>query len=545
MKDNLLFHFNRPNLIEFDSIGRMFVSSQMSNNKLFCYYKSKYKEVIDLNNFELSRISCVQINNNDEILVFDNVKHTLVWFDKYFNLISKLFLEISEYSAVKYNKSTNSYYLIDNLKNQLLIINNTDKNSINRFKLNGVKNFDYKFNSLDFLSNEILALDSQNYFLVKFDLITHNFKKKHILPFGRDGKGSFRSPLHINSYKNFIIIIDSKNYLVQFFNTNMKFQFQIGGKGYLDNNFDLPVYSTIYNDHLYICDFNNDRVVMINESFSKLIPVLSRVYLEGKLNRPSGIAYCKELNMIFIADRGNALIQIFDNNLNFVGKLNNYNFIQPASIAIIKKINIYYLAIIDRSNYKNSNFRIYKISNNLKSLKLYSEYKHLLKLNDPQDLCLSNCGTFFVADTLNRRIIELNCNSQVISELNLSEITKNPKVLIKCVFVNENGLIFTADFDACIVYVFDPNKILIKIIDFSNLKNDIKVIRSVFSYEDKLILCVRGLNQILITDFNGKILNKISSNISWNHPVKIISGNDRLIYILDKENDRVVRHNLN
>jgi hypothetical protein len=285
--------------------------------------------------------------------------------------------------------------------------------------------------------------------------------------------------------------------------------------------------------------------VKFNKSLSHVSIVLKRAFIKGDLNRPSGITYLNDVKKIIVADRGNALIQIFDHNLKYINCLKTYKFIHPASVATSKIGDIIYLAVIDRVDYKNSKFEVFKLNLNNFSIIKFSQYNLKLKLNDPQDLCTTPSGTFIVADTLNRRIIELDHNSNLIRDIDLIEITNNKNVLVKSVFVDFEGNIYTLDFDMCKVYIFKENGSFLKMIDFSNLKKDIEVIRNIFIFRKYILLCVRGKDQVLIADFSGKIIGKIEKSVSWNHPVKIISGeNNDVIYILDKENDRIVKHKL-
>ena len=53
---------------------------------------------------------------------------------------------------------------------------------------------------------------------------------------------------------------------------------------------------------------------------------------------------------------------------------------------------------------------------------------------------------------------------------------------------------------------------------------------------------MRGKNQILKVTYSGKIISPLLlEGINWNNPVKICKKSNDLLYILDKENDRIVK----
>jgi hypothetical protein len=541
MINNNFSNFNRPIQLEFDSKGRMFVLENSSKHILTCFYNGD-KIIIDLRKYGILSVFSFQVLSSDDIIIFDEYSAELLWIDFDFIFKNKIKIKKSSYSYIKFDKNRRKSFLVDNLNSQILVIESDY--SISRIPLN-IENVNFFINKICFLNSDILLLDTKNYCLYKYDLESCHCKDCYILKYGRGGEGYFREPSDIEVFNNKILIVDTKNYLVQFFDENLRFLSQLGSKGYLNNAFDLPVEATIYRNRVYICDFNNDRIVKFNKSLSHVSIVLKRAFIKGDLNRPSGITYLNDVKKIIVADRGNALIQIFDHNLKYINCLKTYKFIHPASVATSKIGDIIYLAVIDRVDYKNSKFEVFKLNLNNFSIIKFSQYNLKLKLNDPQDLCTTPSGTFIVADTLNRRIIELDHNSNLIRDIDLIEITNNKNVLVKSVFVDFEGNIYTLDFDMCKVYIFKENGSFLKMIDFSNLKKDIEVIRNIFIFRKYILLCVRGKDQVLIADFSGKIIGKIEKSVSWNHPVKIISGeNNDVIYILDKENDRIVKHKL-
>ena len=96
-------------------------------------------------------------------------------------------------------------------------------------------------------------------------------------------------------------------------------------------------------------------------------------------------------------------------------------------------------------------------------------------------MCSTIYKSFLIADTLNRSILEVNLKGEIINKVDMSKISGNARILVKSVYCREDGHIFTADFEKCIIYQFDRFLNLICKIDLSKKLNHIKVIRSIYA----------------------------------------------------------------
>ena len=142
------------------------------------------------------------------------------------------------------------------------------------------------------------------------------------------------------------------------------------------------------------------------------------------------------------------------------------------------------------------------------------------------------------------RIVNININGSIKNEVNLAKVSGNSRILIKTIFVRDDGYVFTADFDECIIYKFDSNLKYLERIDYSSYKEQFIVLRAIYVSMNEIYLCVRGQSQLCVGDFLGNIKRKIvikkSSELSWNHPVKICKNIKGDIVVADKENDRLI-----
>jgi len=275
--------------------------------------------------------------------------------------------------------------------------------------------------------------------------------------------------------------------------------------------------------------------------------VIKDKFYAGSLCRPSGVSVHK--NKVYIADRSNGVIQVFDGNLNYLNTLfpNTKKLDRPSSISIIEHDNIAICIVIERKNGLDSEMSLYHISDDSRTMEYIDTVSTDVALNDPQDMTVGPSSEIYIADTLNRRILQVNLVGREINSVDMMKISGNKRILIKTICVRSDGDVFTADFDSCTVYHFDKDLTIKSVIDFSRAKSDIEVLRGIYVLSDIIVLCVRGVRQVLVSDYNGKILSSVdclsSTSLDWRHPVKIARSENDLFYIADKENDRVLSFN--
>ena len=538
--------FRRPFAISVASNGYVVCLTKAPQKKLYIFSSSKVVISSKVSQIGISSALFLAVNNKNEIIILDDKAGTLNWFDFDLNKLNSVKLPGSSYGAMK----------LDSLCNYLYI-SVLDLTSVFRVNLDGsdiTSFFDYSkiencsgVNGLAIDANRMLLLDTVEAALFDVSLTGDEFEYDKYLQYGRDGEGKVRNPSDVNILANYIVVHDYHNYFVQLFDKNFEFIFQVGGKGQGANEFDLPVSGYAVNDELYICDQNNDRIVHLDVVSQEFRVFAEDEFIEGFLRRPSGLAVDSN-KAIYVADRSNGVIQKFDSGLRFKELLNieNIKLNRPSSISVLENNKKKYISIIERKAGKDSVLNIYLLSEDEKTISIYNQFDDV-SLNDPQDMCSSQSGYFYVADTLNRRIIQIDLGGKLINQVNVADISNNQRVLVKTVFVREDGDVFTADFDECIVYQFDYKLRIKNTINFSYMKKEMQVLRAVYATKDYLLLCVRGENEVLMADYQGIIIKavdcKTQTGLDWNHPVKICATDDGEILIADKENDRIIKFN--
>ena len=537
--------FRRPFAISVSSDGHIVCLTRSPQRRIYIFFNDERVLSKKITQIGLTSATFIEINDRNELVILDNISKTLNWYDFDLNKIQFLNLPGSSYGALTFDKVSKNLYL-SVLDLSLILQSNSDNLSTTNFlDYSCIKNCK-NVNSLTIEGNRLILLDSKQAALFDVVIVNREFEYKRYLQFGRSGKGFTRNPTDVSILNDYIVVHDNDNYFVQFFDKDLNFVFQVGGKGKNENKFDLPISGYAINNELYVCDQNNDRIIILNVESRKVNTIVEDKFINGQLSRPSGVAVGYD-KRIYVADRSNGVIQQFDENLNFIEimDVDGVQLDRPSSIVVFKNNGNKYIAIIERKSGDNSSLNIYELSEDEKTLHFFKEFNDDISLNDPQDMAISSTGCIYVADTLNRRILKVGIDGRMVDQVNMAEISNNNRILVKTVYVREDNNIFTADFDECAIYQFDPNLKLVNKIDLLNLKKEIYVIRAVYATNKYLIICVRGESEVIMIDFQGRIIKKIDcikqTNLNWNHPVKVCLMKNGDILIADKEHDRVVK----
>jgi len=535
--------FKRPYNISISKDGYIACLTEGLKTKLYIFYNGKLYHSSSIDSLGISECSHLAFNNHNEIAFIDEKKHRLCLYNIALRKVASIQLPGKKYGTIYYDGTNNNYYISILDLSQIISI------SYPNFSIDVYYNYsniqDCKsVNGIVIIDDRIILLDKDQSAVYEIIRNQNDYTFNRYLKYGRNGHGNTRIPSDIIKYCNQIVIVDKNNYLIQYFDLHMEFSGQLGGKGPGNNQFDLPVSACEYMNDIYICDKNNDRIVRVdnNKNFSVEI---STKFMKGHLRRPSGVSVGMNGD-IFVTDRSNNSIQIFDNKFNFIKLLGGVNITlnRPSSICLYNTDdNEIVFAVIERKLGYNSSLKYYKTNEGYDFLDNYMVFNESI-LNDPQDMDMSKSGIIHVADTLNRRIIQINLSGHIINQVDMKKISNNERILIKTICVRDDDHVFTADFDECVIYEFNNKLKIVNTINISNYKKQISVIRSVYALENILILCTRGANQVIIIDYSGKIITNISSEsktgYNWNHPVKICSDGGEGLLIVDKENDRVV-----
>ena len=379
------------------------------------------------------------------------------------------------------------------------------------------------------IGGKLLVADRDNDSIAIIDLVNGNLT--HALSFGR-GEGKLRKPTDVKIVGNTVFVNDGNNYLVQAFDTEFNFKYQVGGKGPKLGQLDLASYMCAYKDHLYICDRNNDRIVIYDPRNKKFSMFLPPVFEEGRLRRPFS-ATVDDNDNIYIADRDNDKVQIFDRKGAFKKTLGPFD--RPSAILVRNK----YIYVLERSGSGVS--ALCRINNGKRE---YAKFDP--PLNHARDMAMDNKGTIYIADTYNRSIRKLAPNMTAAAIFDMREISGNSMVQIKGLTISEDT-IFAADFDGFRIFKLNIDGQLIGTITLADKLKDADKLRSVSIVNGRIVACVRGENQVHLIDMDGSPIKSFGERgigpYSFRNPTKAVRMNCGDILLVDKENDRIVRYN--
>ena len=482
----------------------------------------------------------INIFEKDKIVIFDSNSSFFHILDINLKSIGNFWIKPNIWiSSMYYDDASKSLYCVEKINGSIFVVEMD-----NNFQF-------YTISSNNSLTNPnwitkdgsetLLIADSGNHRIIQYNLKTN--KNRSQLEYGRNGNGKVRNPSCIIPSEKYFYVFDYENYLIQVFDkVNFNVIEQFGGKGHEVNQFDLPTSGFFDDNKLYIADRNNDRILRYNENTKNISEIISPSFVPGRLCRPVRVSTDSKDN-IYIADRDNDCIQIFDKNnrhKSIVAKTNNGDKIErPSSVGVIEERGRKTLVVSMRGLNKTEILFI-----ELKSLK---SKRIKLKIKDPQDMIIDKCGNILVADTLNRLILHLDKNGNIIREIDAASISGNERILVKGICFGYNSDFLYADYDSCKIYIHKiGNGELSRIIDLSHYKTELHNIKSVTATPNKIILCTRGSHPIWVIDYKGKILKKIGEKgkgeYSFRNPSNVYIMNCGDILIVDKENDRIVRY---
>ena len=524
-----------------------FAVLQEENDPNVVFVRNKKIYHFELTSMGINKIDSIALNNRGEIVIPHNEESKLIWLDKNLNISCELSLPSKDFGRIKSISKTHFGLLL------------RDKQKIISFRKENPKSYKVKLEFQNFPDlkecMEVVSGDDKLFFFLAKDqcsvyLLDKRRDKasiKKFLGFGRGGKGKIRNATDINFFKDKIVINDNDNYLIQIFDQKMNFIKQFGGKGSSRNRFDLPVSANVFNQILFICDKNNDRVLFYEEDSIFFKTLIKRKFQEGILSRPSSLAFAG--NNLLVSDRSNNVVQVFNKKLEFIRLLQFPDKIKrPASISVFDSNELFYVYILERREFGLPILRLFKFDKNLQNCKPCNQFKLNSVLGDPQDMDIDSNGNLIIANTLERSVLVLDKKGKKILNIDLSVISGDPRILIKSVFVDKSdNSIFAGDFEGKRIFSFDSMGKYKGVYDFSHV-DSIDYLRTFYIHKNYIILSVRGRNELILSKKNDmrflKPINAPKKLLDWNHPTKIISYKGKDLYIADKENDRIVTINI-
>ncbi len=161
------------------------------------------------------------------------------------------------------------------------------------------------------------------------------------------GEGQFSNPSAVDyGPKGYIYVADTGNNRVQVFDPDGNFVFTFGERGRKNGQFKEPSGIVVAKDGtIYVADTGNDRLQIFNKDgiFLKAFGNTSdnsdnEIAANGTFRQPTALALDSQ-DRLFVVDRGNNRIQVFDNKGNFLQSIGESGdgykqFDDPVDIAL-------------------------------------------------------------------------------------------------------------------------------------------------------------------------------------------------------------------
>ena len=200
---------------------------------------------------------------------------------------------------------------------------------------------------------------------------------------------------------NFILVTD--DHKIQKVTMNGKLIASIGQQGSKPLEFNVPVGVTIspISGHIYVVDYYNHRIQVLNPDLTFSYSFGSKGSAEGQFRLPWFIAIDNQ-GLVYVSDTGNHRVQVFTSKGNYISRFGTYGcgpgkLLYPTGLVINN--NLLYVA-----EYGNSRVSIFTTDGQFVSS--FGEYGNKKdQFNYPHGITLDNEGYLYICDYCNNRLV--------------------------------------------------------------------------------------------------------------------------------------------
>ena len=119
-----------------------------------------------------------------------------------------------------------------------------------------------------------------------------------------------------------------------------------GEKGKKEGEFDYPLGLTLYDNEVYVCDYNNHRIQIFDLDLNFVRSIGLRGKGRGEFNAPHDVKFDTAGNM-YVAEWGNERVQVMDRSGQFIREFGEGKLKRPLGLHIADK----YVYVSDESGH--------------------------------------------------------------------------------------------------------------------------------------------------------------------------------------------------
>lgn len=216
-------------------------------------------------------------------------------------------------------------------------------------------------------------------------------------------------------YEGNTYILDKENHKLFKFNSQNKFQKEIGGIGWGQLNFDTPVaVDASYGLNIFVSDYYNNRIQRFNRNLEFISSLSGESFKSTNIHfgRPSFLAVDRFSNLYFYDSENKNIMKITFNGLQVkdVRIIGDYRLVpDPIQFAITNDDKLYVLE-----------------SNKISVYDSWGTFLHSLQLETPQSVrafCLSEKEIYIV---IGDEMIIINHTGELLNKINIAEYFQLP-----------------------------------------------------------------------------------------------------------------------
>ena len=220
--------------------------------------------------------------------------------------------------------------------------------------------------------------------------------------FGSDGwnEDKMNSPAGIDIDNMDNIYVSSRHKLQKFTSSGVLIKC-VGQEGREEGEFDDPRGVTLHNnqDLVYVCDRNNHRIQVFDLDLNFVRSIGRYGKGSDRLHAPLDVKFDTTGNM-YVADWGNRRVQVIDSTDHWIQSIppGEGDLGGPSALHIADK----YLYV---SDFNNDCIRVYKTSGNLKFVTKFGKFgQNKGRFDDPYSITSCPNGYIYVCDCANKRV---------------------------------------------------------------------------------------------------------------------------------------------